>query len=294
MVSTRTPVGLDRRARRPSAAARHARADRAAPLQVRLGGRVRFAQGEGYLQVDGPTGALVLVDEAIAPDDLDSQRSRGAAAPGGGARRRKGRGGLRRSVARAQRDKHRYGGVPEDHRGELSMSIRGRAPGRDRGAHRAGLRLSPPTSSTRRVVGRDSAQGRRGSLQGAASGRAETVETESDSEGQNGQGAPEVQLRRADLDHLGPAQGRRRGGCAGWVDAGGPGREHAPGATYGLDVGPRPRCSGCSCAAPSRARSGDFLLGGAAEGPPRSRPRRADPGLGAAARQRGRARRPPP
>ena len=30
----------------------------------------RFAQGEGYLQV-GPEGVLVLVEEAIAPDDLD-------------------------------------------------------------------------------------------------------------------------------------------------------------------------------------------------------------------------------
>jgi len=29
-----------------------------------------FAQGEGYLQV-GPEGVLVLVEEAIAPDDLD-------------------------------------------------------------------------------------------------------------------------------------------------------------------------------------------------------------------------------
>ena len=30
----------------------------------------RFAQGEGYIQV-GPEGVLVLVQEAIAPDDLD-------------------------------------------------------------------------------------------------------------------------------------------------------------------------------------------------------------------------------
>ena len=31
----------------------------------------RFAQGEGYLQV-GPEGVLVLVEEAVAPDDLDA------------------------------------------------------------------------------------------------------------------------------------------------------------------------------------------------------------------------------
>ena len=31
----------------------------------------RFAQGEGYIQV-GPEGVLVLVEEAMAPDDLDT------------------------------------------------------------------------------------------------------------------------------------------------------------------------------------------------------------------------------
>ena len=31
----------------------------------------RFAQGEGYIQV-GPEGVLVLVEEAVAPDDLDA------------------------------------------------------------------------------------------------------------------------------------------------------------------------------------------------------------------------------
>jgi F-type H+-transporting ATPase subunit epsilon len=35
----------------------------------------RFAQGEGYLQV-APNGVLVLVEEAISPDDLDSSELR--------------------------------------------------------------------------------------------------------------------------------------------------------------------------------------------------------------------------
>ena len=41
-----------------------------------------------------PEGVLVLVEEAIAPDDLDSLRPRGEAAQGRG-RRREGRRGLR-------------------------------------------------------------------------------------------------------------------------------------------------------------------------------------------------------
>jgi F-type H+-transporting ATPase subunit epsilon len=31
----------------------------------------RFAQGEGYIQV-GPEGVLVLVEEAVSPDQLDT------------------------------------------------------------------------------------------------------------------------------------------------------------------------------------------------------------------------------
>ena len=58
----------------------------------------RFAQGEGYIQV-GPEGVLVLVEEAMSPDDLDTLRPPGAPAQGRGGRRA-GRGRHRGAAPR--------------------------------------------------------------------------------------------------------------------------------------------------------------------------------------------------
>ena len=65
---------------------------------------VRFAQGEGYLQV-GDNRALVLVEEAIAPGELDvSSCGSACARPSRPPRRRGGH----RAERRAQRDKRRW------------------------------------------------------------------------------------------------------------------------------------------------------------------------------------------
>ena len=65
---------------------------------------VRFAQGEGYLQV-AHNRALVLVEEATPPDDLDAAELQDTPAPRAGARARPGRGRLRgeRVAEREQR-----------------------------------------------------------------------------------------------------------------------------------------------------------------------------------------------
>ena len=66
-----------------------------------------FAQGEGYLQVVDNS-ALIIVEDAIKPEDLDRSRAR-VAAQGRriGARRR--RGGLRGAPPRRARDRPRQG-----------------------------------------------------------------------------------------------------------------------------------------------------------------------------------------
>ena len=67
---------------------------------------VRFAQGEGYLQVVDNS-ALVLVEEAIAPDEIDRARVRDA--PEGGARARSSAPRRApRSARRAEREIKRY------------------------------------------------------------------------------------------------------------------------------------------------------------------------------------------
>ena len=72
----------------------------------------RFAQGEGYIQV-GPEGVLVLVEEAIAPDDLDSsdlqERLRNAEEAA-----ERPRTAPRSSAAPARQEA--LGGVPQDRR----------------------------------------------------------------------------------------------------------------------------------------------------------------------------------
>jgi F-type H+-transporting ATPase subunit epsilon len=69
-VSTRTGVGSLGILARHQPLLGPARAHRAAPLQGDGGDVVRFAQGEGYVQVT-PEGVLLLVEEAIEPDKLD-------------------------------------------------------------------------------------------------------------------------------------------------------------------------------------------------------------------------------
>ena len=70
MVSTRDDRGLDRHAGQPSAPARLCSSRPSCVSTRATRTSSAFAQGEGYLQV-GPEGVLVLVEEAIAPDDLD-------------------------------------------------------------------------------------------------------------------------------------------------------------------------------------------------------------------------------
>ena len=66
---------------------------------------VRFAQGEGYLQVVDNT-ALVLVEEAIAPDDIDRSAFEARLKEARDAVERAGEGSEER--ARAEREVKRY------------------------------------------------------------------------------------------------------------------------------------------------------------------------------------------
>ena len=63
--------GRDRDPRQPRSAARPAAADRAAPARLSDSETKRYAQAHGWLQVFGNR-ARLLIEEAIAPEDLDA------------------------------------------------------------------------------------------------------------------------------------------------------------------------------------------------------------------------------
>ena len=75
---------------------------------------VRFAQGEGYLQV-ADNRALVLVEEAIAPDDIDRERVR--VPPEGGAGRLRARRGRLRGEGTSGARGQALRGVPRSRAG---------------------------------------------------------------------------------------------------------------------------------------------------------------------------------
>ena len=97
-----------------------------------------------------------------------------------------------------------------------------------------------------------------------ADGRAEVVETESDAKVKTREGAAALQLHASRPGSSGCRRRARSSRCA----AGGTSRISAAGArarptrSRSIPAG----CSACCCAARSRARCKDFLLGGAAEG----------------------------
>ena len=104
----------DRHPRQPRAAAGGAAADRAAPARLPTPRPKRYAQAHGWLQVFG-NHARLLVEEAIAPEELDAGDAEGAA------RRRRaallrGRGG-QRGAGRARKRPRPGGSVPRNHTG---------------------------------------------------------------------------------------------------------------------------------------------------------------------------------
>ena len=117
---------LARRAGQPRAADGHARADRAAAVQVRARRTraardvERFAQGEGYLQVVDNS-ALLIVEDALRPEDIDRSRARVAAQGGRAARSRTRRRAPRSSDRCRARDRPRRG-VPRDRRRRLGLA----------------------------------------------------------------------------------------------------------------------------------------------------------------------------